>query len=288
MNYDLRQLHHLLASCPPYPGGFSGRGVVISAGGRLLPGAYVAVRSLRLFGCQLPIEIWYLGERELPSTSVRGLFERQGVSFVDSLHVAHRHGVKVDGGWQNKPFAILRSRFKEVLLLDADNMVLQNPARLFTDYKATGAMLWPDFLFGPGSQYGIKPGAWKLLGLERRDGAEIESGQLLFDKERCWKALVVALHMNEHSNYFYRLCYGDKDTFTLAFALTRTPCTVVYRRPMRGDRAVRIHFAPDGSELFQHCRKWRMPAASNGSLPSSRLEPECFEWLREFEVASKA
>jgi Mannosyltransferase putative len=288
VNYDLRQLHHLLASGPQYPGGFSGRGVVISAGGRLLPGAYLAVRSLRHAGCLLPIEIWYLGERELPSPRVRDLFGRQGVSFVDSLQVAHRHGARVDGGWQNKPFMILRSRFKEVLLLDADNMVLQNPERLFGDYKATGAMLWPDFTMAPGSLYKIKPGAWKLLGLEPRNDAEVESGQLLFDKERCWQALVVALHMNENSNYFYRLCYGDKDTFTLAFALTHTPCTVVSRRPMRGDRGVRIHFASDGSELFQHCRKWQQPVASNPSLPSYRLETQCFEWLREFEAANQA
>ena len=283
-DYDLRQLRQLLDSPSSYPGGFAGRGVVFSAGGNLLPGVYVAVRSLRQFGCQLPVEIWYLGNRERPSNRVQELFEQQNVSFVDSIQQAKEHRTYVVGGWPNKPFSILRSRFKEVISLDADNMVLQNPERLFTDYRSTGALMWPDFFMKPGGPWTIRQGAWELLGLAPKVGAEIESGQLCFDKERVWKALNVVMHMNENYPFYYTRCsYGDKDTFTLAFALTNTPCTVVAHRPKHIAQGIRIHFANDGSEMFQHCRKWRLPTRANPSIATYRLEKECFTWLDEFK-----
>ena len=46
---------------------------------------------------------------------------------------------------------------------------------------------------------------------------------------------------------------------------------------------VRWQHAPDGAPLFQHSRKWLLPAARNGHLPSFRLERECTAWLVEFE-----
>ncbi len=48
-----------------YPDTHKGRGIVIAAGGDLLPGAYVTCRLLRGFGCTLPIEIWSLGAHEM-------------------------------------------------------------------------------------------------------------------------------------------------------------------------------------------------------------------------------
>ena len=43
------------------------RGIVICGGGeRYLPSAYVLVRVLRHLGCGLPVEVWHLGEGEMP------------------------------------------------------------------------------------------------------------------------------------------------------------------------------------------------------------------------------
>ena len=283
----LQQLRDLLEADLSYPGGHDGRGIVVSAGGRLLPGAYVALRSLRRVGCTIPVEIWHLGPAELPRASLCTLFERQGVTFVDAHQVAREHGRTIGGGWQNKPFSILFSHFAEVLLLDADNMALQDPSRLFDDeaYLKTGALLWPDFPQRPGSRWSLRPEVWALLGLAERTGVELESGQLVFDKRKTWRALSVALHMNEHSDFWYRYSYGDKDTFTLAFAVTDTPATVVGKGPVHLQRGVRIHFAPDGREIFQHCRKWTMPPAANWPMLGYRLEPLCMEWMKEYAGA---
>jgi Mannosyltransferase putative len=286
MNYTRATLDAYLRDLPPNPGGFRGRGIVISAGAFFLISGYVAVRSLRAAGCGLPIQLWHLGPAELPD-AFRLPFEKYDVEFVDSHEVLKRHPMRVLGGWQNKPFAIAHSPFEEVLSLDADNVALADPAPLFDDpgYRAHGQIFWPDFLFEPANDWSIKPYAWEFLGLPSMEGAELESGQLLMHKTRSWEPLMLAFHMNENSNFYYKQCtYGDKDTYRLAWEYLRRRPYVIPTRPQMLEDFVRIQHAPDGSSLFQHSRKWLLPAAKNGHLPSFRLEAECREWLAQFEA----
>ena len=62
---DRRALLRAALDAPdPYPADrFSGRGIVICAGGaRLLTGAWVTINILRrTLGCTLPIQVWHLG-----------------------------------------------------------------------------------------------------------------------------------------------------------------------------------------------------------------------------------
>ena len=155
MTYSISELFALAAQPLPYPGGFNGRGIVISAGGPFIPSAYIAVRSLRHFGCKLPIQIWHLGPQEF-SKSVMPPFEKYGVTFVDSLEVRKQIPIKRLGGWENKPYAVLCSPFEEVLLLDADNMVLQDPTMLFDTeiYRTLGSLFWSDFI-PDGDHFGV-------------------------------------------------------------------------------------------------------------------------------------
>ena len=52
---------------------FEGRGIVICGGGaKYFPCVYVLVRLLRHLGCQLPIEVWHLGAKEMTG-AMRGL-----------------------------------------------------------------------------------------------------------------------------------------------------------------------------------------------------------------------
>jgi hypothetical protein len=49
----------------PYPSGYDGRGIVTCAGGTgYNTCAWVLINRLRDLGCRLPIQVWYLGERE--------------------------------------------------------------------------------------------------------------------------------------------------------------------------------------------------------------------------------
>jgi alpha 1,2-mannosyltransferase len=285
MTYSRATLDAFLRATPPNPGGFRGRGIVISAGAFYLISGYVAVRSLRATGCALPIQLWHLGAEEMPD-GVRPLFEAHGVECVDSHALRAAHPMRVLGGWQNKLYSIAHSPFEEVLSFDADNVALADPAPLFEDpaYRRHGQIFWPDFLFEEANDWTIKPEAWRFLGLAPRTGAELESGQLLLNKTACWAPLMLAYHMNEHPEFYYERCtFGDKDTYRLAWEFLGRPPYVVPKRPEMLEDLVRIQHAPGGAPLFQHSRKWLLPLSRNEHLPSFRLERECLAWLAEFE-----
>ncbi len=103
---DRRSLLQAALDAPdPYPAErFSGRGIVICAGGaRLLTGAWVTINVLRrTLGCTLPIQVWHLGTAELGPFE-RTLFDDLGVEVVDAEEVRRVHPVRMLGGWELKP-----------------------------------------------------------------------------------------------------------------------------------------------------------------------------------------
>jgi hypothetical protein len=290
MSYNVQSLVTLLANPPQCPDAYQGRGIVICGGGSYLPSTYIAIQSLRSSGCKLPIQLWYLGTKELPPVLAQ-YFHALEVETVDALPFASQQGIANLTGWQAKPLSIVYSPFREVLSLDADNFALRNPEFLFdsNEFQVHGCMFWPDFYFEQQCAWTIKPAAWSLLGLEPRLGAELETGQLLIDKKRQWRSLMGAFHMNVHAEFYYQHCtYGDKDTYALTWALTNDPYYVIPHRPKLLEEMIRIQYAPDGSDLFQHSRKWVLPSQKNLTLPSYQRESDGMMWLREFEEIIRA
>ena len=175
-----------LDSVAPYRNDYHGRGIVICAGGvRYNACAWVTINMLRWLGCKLPIEVWYRGFYEYDEAWL-GLVEPLGVHAVDADEVRARRPHPNLGGWQLKPYAILNSRFREVLLLDADNVPVVDPTYLFElpEFKAHGSVFWPDHA----STRQQHP-RWEVFGVEYRDEPEAESGQVLVDKQVSWRAL---------------------------------------------------------------------------------------------------
>ncbi len=214
------------------------------------------------------------------------ILSKYGVECIDSYAVRETHPFSNLGGWQNKIFSIVHSSFEEVLFFDADNFALADPEPLFDDprYQVTGTMFWPDFEATGTEEWAIKPFAWEFLGLSPRPGSELESGQLLVDKSRCWEALNLVRHMNENSDFYYEKCtYGDKDTFTLAWAFLNQVKSVISHRPVLKKNRIRVQHAPDGSALFQHARKWELPYYKNRFVRDYLMEDEALGWLQEFE-----
>jgi alpha 1,2-mannosyltransferase len=145
-------------------------------------------------------------------------------------------------GFTMKAAALLLSRFAEVLFLDSDNVAALDPESLFEsrEFKGSGAVLWPDYWESTAAR-----DASAALGLEDEDeeGEEgekessknlllsrgsHESGQMLFDKARAWRALSLAAYFNSAPGFYYEIlsCFmgkGDKETFAAALAATRTP-----------------------------------------------------------------
>jgi hypothetical protein len=256
---------------------FEGRGIVICAGGpRLFTCAWICIGMLRQLGCTLPIEVWFLGPREM-SMPMRGLLAELGVDTIDAFEVARRHRVRRLGGWELKPYALRHSRFRQVLLLDADNVPVRDPSDLFDHpaFQTAGALFWPDLL-----RLSRANPIWRLAGLPPRDCPSFESGQLLLDKSRCWRALGLAHWMNQRSDEFYRLLHGDKDTFLIAWLMLAQPYHLVPHPPKQLEGTLCQRDPSSGAVLFQHRNgaKWVLQG-ENPAIEGFRFEAECFALL---------
>ncbi len=268
----------VLEKLPFYAGTFGGRGIVIPAGGlRYLPSAWVCIKMLRHHGCTLPVELWHNGAHEMDA-GFRRLAAKLNVVVIDAQQVARHHPARRLGGWELKPYAILHSNFRDVLLLDADNVPVRDPEYLFDSiqFREHGAIFWPDYGHDPKGDP-----AWKCLGLERPSGLEFESGQVLVDKERCWQALRITMWINENSDFFYKHVHGDKDTFHLGFARTGKSFAFV-PHPIRSLTATMCQHDFAGERVFQHRNfdKWNLHR-SNRRIEGFLFETECFEYLDE-------
>lgn len=223
-----------LTTSPLSPG--SGRGIVTCAGGAIyFTAAYVLLYLLRKLGCTLPVEVWHLGPEEI-DPGMRTILEGfGGVSVRDATAIGE---ARVLRGWESKVHAILHSAFEEVLFLDADQVPVKDPSYLFDDpyYRKTGAILWPDLRNVLGLD--IEAEAFRVAGLpvpgkrsmpshtRPADYRPVESGQILVDRRVRWKELLLAKHVCDHSEFWWRwetqrkgqnLVYGDKSAFYFAW-----------------------------------------------------------------------
>jgi hypothetical protein len=239
----------------------------------IFPRLGVCVNRLKAFGCRLPIQLWYLGAGELDAKMMRAM-DSLGVECVDALKVRSFHPVRRLGGWELKPFSILYSPFQEVLLLDADNVPVADPEYLFgaPEFRTVGAVFWPDY---PVKTNIRVKAVWRSSGLRLPKEAEFESGQILVDKSRCWRALRLSLWFNEHSDFYYRYIQGDKDTFHLAFRKLRQPYHLV-RSPIHRLSATMCQHDFQGRRMFQHRNmdKWNLEL-KNRRIKGFLFEKEC-------------
>lgn len=264
------------------PCSFAGRGIVICAGGsRLFTCAWLLIAFLRReLGCTLPIEVWHIGPEEL-GQPMRALLEALDAQTIDSMEVARQHPVTTLGGWQLKTYALLHCRFQEVLLLDADNLPVSDPAFLFDapEYSGSGAMFWPDMVR-------LRPGnpIWAISGLPADAGPSFESGQLLIDKARHWNALNLAHWINQHHLLFDEMLYGDKDAFYVAWRKVGRGFYLIPHLPRRVEHTL-CQRAPDGRVLFQHRSgaKWLLHGP-NPKIDGFRFEEQCLTLLGELQL----
>lgn len=270
-------LEQKIVSLSEYPEKSKGRGIVICGGGKYFSHAWVCINMLRSMGCELPVELWHLGTKEMPR-KLRELVASLKVKCVDAQLVRRQNPVRILRGWELKPYSILHSSFKEVLLLDADNVPIRNPEYLFMTqpFIQTGAVFWPDY----GRSKSANP-IWRSFGLKVPAIPEFESGQILVDKSRCWKALGLTMWINENSDFFYQYLHGDKDTFHLAFAKLQTPFVQV-KTPIESLDGVMCQHDFEGRRVFQHrnSHKWKVNG-SNRAVRGFRFETQCFHFLRE-------
>lgn len=268
----------------PYQGQrFSGRGIVTCAGGpRYFVTVWVMLHQLRRHGCSLPVQLWYLGPEEFDD-EMAALLAPLGVECIDGTTFNDIHPVRREPpsiGWQFKPYAIINSRFEEVFFIDADNVPVRDPSNLFdcSLYRKYGSLFWPDRnpLMHRADNPRLRTNIWDICGVPFRVEPAFESGQLIVDKRRCWEALQMAMHLNEHADFYYRYVWGDPDLFHMAWHMTGrrygmnpVPCD-------GADWRIIYQHDPQGRLLFQHRNgdKWHI-SGRNVELPHFIQAAEC-------------
>ncbi len=282
---------------PPYPEGkYSGRGVVICGGGKYWPSVLVTVRMLRWVGCELPVQVWYLGDAERDDR-YKHLLAPYGVEAVDAL--AHPAAAMARGlaGFEGHPpfgvksFAVMHSPFEEVLSLDADCYTCQDPTEIFTEsrYKYTGGVFWPDLV---GTAKWTK---WADFGVQSFGPAcGWEVGQYVLHKRKAWRPLNLARWYDDHGDWCYGWGkhheHGDKH-LRVAWARFQTPATFYATQAVWKGVAF-LHPGPNGVDpMFVHRSRSKFTLASthfpstpqNGDNIRSGLplEEKAFQFLDE-------
>ncbi|KXG48362.1 Alpha-mannosyltransferase [Penicillium griseofulvum] len=215
-----------------------GRGIVTTAGNGQAHFLLAAIPSFRLLGCDLPVEVMYLGENDLSEDFRTQLEALPGVTTRDLSTLVNDKGWQLNG-WAGKPFAILFSSFREVLFIDADSLFFVNPESLFDDeeYVRTGALFFRDRNIIPESKKEwlqqilpkpISPAVQHTRMWTGESAHVQESGVIVVDKWMHFIALLLVCRMNGPDRNgnggdivgTYDMVYGDKETFWIGWELT--------------------------------------------------------------------
>lgn len=173
---------------PKYPNNaFSGRGIIMLAGGRYNMYAATALGVIRETGSRLPVEVWMNDTAEEKEGWCDELAKGGMICKWLSDYVEGRFR---QNGYQLKMMTMVFSSFEQFLFLDADNQPIKNPDTIFDTkgFKESGALLWPDYWGHTGA-----PLLPYVVGLtdEASDTFQgdktVESGQIVWDKNRHWK-----------------------------------------------------------------------------------------------------
>ncbi|KAL8688090.1 MAG: hypothetical protein Q9224_004975 [Gallowayella concinna] len=220
------------------------KGIVIPTGQKTFRYACHLIGNLRdALGSKLPIEIVYAGNSDLPSSHrdfITGL--GSDIATVDVLQVFNDTPLDLQhGGWAIKTFAALGSQYEQVVVLDADAILLQAPETILDGhkgYQSTGALLFHDRLLWQG-QFKERHKWWEQQ-LEHHTPSEAlvksrvynegyaeecDSGLVVLDKSRlpvllglihsCWQNTKEVRDV-----WTYKMGYGDKESWWFGLELS--------------------------------------------------------------------
>ncbi|KAI0877383.1 glycosyltransferase family 71 protein [Hypoxylon argillaceum] len=223
-----------------------GRGIVLTAGDDQAKYLLTTIYTFRKLGCDLPIEVMYLGEEDLGEDYRFELEALPGVTTRDISRMVDDEGWKL-AGWAIKPFAMLLSSFREVIFIDADSFFFRDPAKLFDDpdYKKTGALFFRDRTIMPESKrkwlMQILPRPIHKLAKESSwwmgtSGHHQESGVVVIDTWKHFVSMLLICRFNGSDRDprigkmgVYEMMHGDKETFWIGFLLAGDPSFAFHR-----------------------------------------------------------
>ncbi|KAJ3237479.1 hypothetical protein HDU81_009423 [Chytriomyces hyalinus] len=205
------------------------RGIVFAIDNDGFERAQLTIKHLRHnLNCTLPIQVFYNGQYKLTYSFIRTLQEIQDVQVLDTQSLLGSDLRDcVDDTDHLKPFAIFASKFKQVIYIHQDQILLQNPDALLNSsaiFKKTGALLF----HAPVTQdVGHSEWArWLLGGVENSSNAaqqgrylrnetkfDTDAGILAFDKSKIpvLHGLMAAAHLNRRGTREWTLSWFLND-----------------------------------------------------------------------------
>ncbi|KAJ3005874.1 hypothetical protein HKX48_000424 [Thoreauomyces humboldtii] len=305
-------MYPFIAAGPVFPSAdtllrsYRGKGIVMTTGNRHALYALHTVRVIRRLGCKLPIQLFYADDTDLAPSNRDMLSSAElGVELVDISTVLDVRAAwpaeaeKPFLGWAMKPFAMLASRYREIVFVDADALFLQDPAVMFEYplYLNSGALLFRDRTLSPGGMEletffrdvmeGQVPS--KYYAEEGRVGRQLslhegESGVVVLDKHRNFHALLMACKMNSgiFKESMYDIVHGDKESYWIAQELLGLP----YRWAPGGGGALGFQEPTDSSTVIKVCGQLFHPSPTfeplwmNGGLQTNKYSSAGNDLLR--------
>ncbi|KAJ2893571.1 mannosyltransferase putative-domain-containing protein [Zalerion maritima] len=221
------------------------KGIVIAAGGRegFRFACHLVGQLRKVYKTDIPIMLAYAGNEDLSPISRRKLdhylgMEYEEVQYLDLWKVFDDDTIQLlQNGWATKAFALLAAPWEEVVMLDADAVLLQDPRAFFDHegYREKGALLYHDralfqYMFReridwwkgqikhPGPEL-AKSKVWSQSFPEEGDSGAIvmnkgNTGVLMGLMHAAWQN-----SFDQREETTYKISYGDKETYWFGLEL---------------------------------------------------------------------
>ena len=252
--------------------------------------------SLRyILQVELPIEIVYNGEDDLPASNRAILRQFPEIQFVN-LEEELAMNTSLIQGWSIKPFAMLASSFEEIMFIDSDVLFTKNPTFLFEDekFKETGTMFFKDRAIWK-KRGGATRAAQRLIPYPMESveqlriwndpgtDHEMESGVLLLNKKTpAFQALLLncRLNMIQERQFMYERFHGDKEVFWISHEILRIPYSFV------GGYAGNIGYMQEGWHCgsVAHTYNEELLWWNNGVLANKESSMDTFMEMNEYSM----
>eukprot|EP00834_Sanchytrium_tribonematis_P004242 NODE_198_length_13236_cov_1.328385.p4 type:complete len:451 gc:universal NODE_198_length_13236_cov_1.328385:10053-8701(-) len=126
--------------------------------------------------------------------------------------------------YQLKSASILASQFEDILFLDSDNVPVKDPSTYFDmpEYEKFGLIMWPDIW-----KTHPKNPIHSIFNSECSNQWELEAGQLLVNKKKHMKTLLMSYYITQDRDFWFDVFFGDKDVMRYAAKFVNLPYKVV-------------------------------------------------------------
>lgn len=251
------------------------RGVVISLHNGVVSMGVSLIRELRCLGNTELIQVYHCLPSEL-SDEAQALLTRNDPNVeiidvcsellsrsvlnggdatiaVDNVFAGDEALARTFQSYWLKPLALYHTKLQEVILLDADAVLMRNPAdlRTMSGYERTGTTFFYDRVYAMRkffnrvdsngtqmlhqlidtfnyAQFGLRGPALSQqlqdsFAFREATAHEMDSSMLLVDKRRAGKAMDVLKHLITSVRFQLKFSWGDKEAFWLAFELADQP-----------------------------------------------------------------